>query len=273
MYFPIHSWKSVVLFVLISCFAATAQVTTADILGTVADSSGAVVAGAKVAVANLGTKVTRTGETSGSGDYVFNLLQPGRYSVHIEAPRFKSFDVSEVFAGAGDRVRIDAKMQVGQASESVTVSAEAALQTDSSTVQDVVTEKSVQDLPLNGRSLTTLVQITAGVNAGPPNAISSGNQPDDRRPTSSFSANGQSDLFNSSLIDGLDNNEREQGLNGVFTPMVGLLELACTTLSVLMAEPFASITFANPKSRILAWPRSVTKMFAGLMSRWTIPLE
>jgi hypothetical protein len=55
----------------------------------------------------------------------------------------------------------------------------------------VVTEKSVQDLPLNGRNLTSLVQITAGVNAGPPDAISSGNRPDDRRPTSTFSANGK----------------------------------------------------------------------------------
>lgn len=232
MHLPIHSyWKSVVLCVLLSCFTATAQVTTADILGTVTDSSGAVVAGAKVNVVSLGTKVTRTVETSGSGDYVFNLLQPGRYSVHIEALRFKAFDVSEVSAGAGDRVRVDAKMQVGQTSESVTVSAEVvpALQTDSSTVQDVVTEKSVQDLPLNGRNLTSLVQITAGVNAGPPNAISSGNRPDDRRPTSAFSANGQSDLLNNSLIDGLDNNEREQGFNGFRPSIDGIAEVRVLT--------------------------------------------
>ena len=157
MHLPIHSqWKSLVLFVLLSCFAATAQVTTADILGTVTDTSGSVVASAKVTVMNLGTKVKRTVETSGSGDYVLNLLQPGRYAVHIEAPHFKSFDVSEVSAGAGDRVRVDAKLQIGSRSESVTVTAEVApaLQTDSSTVQDVVTERSVQDLPLNGRNLT-----------------------------------------------------------------------------------------------------------------------
>lgn len=210
---------------------ATAQMTTGDILGTVSDTTGAVVPNAQVTITNLGTQQTRKMSSTGSGDYVFNLLQPGRYSLRIEVSGFKSYDVREVIVGAGDRIRVDARMQVGEVSESVEVKGEAApaLQTDSSTVQDVVTERAVQDLPLNGRNFIGLVQVTAGVNAGPPNAISSGNRPDDRRPTSSFSANGQSDLFNNQMVDGLDNNERIQGLSGLRPSVDGIAEVRVLT--------------------------------------------
>jgi hypothetical protein len=210
------SWLCVMFFLLGSVIA-TAQVTTADVVGTVTDSSAAALPRAKVTIINLDTQFTRSVETTGSGDYVFNLLPPERYSIRIEAAGFKSYDVPEVMAGAGDRVRIDAELQMGLMTESVEVKGEAApaLQTDSSTIQDVVTEHAVQDLPLNGRNLVGLVQVTAGVNPGPPDAISSGNRPDDRRPSSSYSANGQSDLLNNQMVDGLDNNEREQGFSGV----------------------------------------------------------
>jgi hypothetical protein len=150
--------------------------------------------------------------------------------MHIESAGFKSFDLAEVNVGAGDRVRVDAQMQPGDLTESVEVTGHAAvLQTDSSTVQDVVTAQAVQDLPLNGRNLVGLIQVTAGVNAGPPNAISSGNRPDDRRPTSSFSANGQSDLFNNQMVDGLDNNERTLGLSGVRPSIDAIAEVRVLT--------------------------------------------
>lgn len=104
-----------------------------------------------------------------------------------------------------------------------------ALQADSATIQDVVSETSVQNLPLNGRNFVGLVQITAGVNQGLTNSIASGNRPDDRRPTSSFSANGQPDTLNNNMIDGLDNNEREQGFIGVRPSIDGISEVRVMT--------------------------------------------
>ncbi len=223
-------FSAAVLSMFLANVSARAQVTTADIVGTVVDPSGAAVTDAKVTITNLGTQDSRSMQTGSSGDYAFNLVQPGHYSLHVETKGFKAFDAKDVVVGAGDRLRVDAQMQVGATSETVEVSGEApALQTDSSTVQETITEQAVQDLPLNARNVYGLVQVQAGVNSGPPNAISSGQRSVDRRPTSSFSANGQSDLLNNNLVDGLDNNERSSGLTGIRPSIDALAEVRVLT--------------------------------------------
>jgi Carboxypeptidase regulatory-like domain/TonB dependent receptor len=220
-----------VLGVLAPAFAS-AQVTTGDVLGTVTDQTGAAIPGAKVTLSNLGTGVTQTVQSNGVGDYIFTLLQPGSYSVQIEAPTFKKVVYANVPLAAGDRLREDGKMETGAVEETVQVDATPPLlQTDSSAVSSVVTQESVQDLPLNGRNFINLVTIQAGVNQGPPNAISSGTRPDDRRQTSTVSANGQSDLFNNEMIDGMDNNEREQGFIGVRPSIDAIAEVKIDTNS------------------------------------------
>jgi len=189
---------------------AFAQLITADILGTVTDAAGAVLPNAKITVVNTDTSEGRTTQSSGSGDFFINLLPPGPYRVTVEAPAFKKF-VTTVTLVAGDRARTDAQLQVGDTTQSVEVTATTpALQTDSSTMRDTVAAKSVQDLPLNGRNYITLVETAPGAAAGPSNSIISGTRPDDRRQTSAVVANGQNETFNNHLVDGLDNNEREQ---------------------------------------------------------------
>src|ERR1019366_2278583 len=92
----------------------------------------------------------------------FNLVEPGSYALRIEVRGFKAFVASGISVGAGERLRVDAAMEVGESAESIQVVGESpALQTDSSTVQDVLAEKTVQDLPLNNRNLTGLIQLTA----------------------------------------------------------------------------------------------------------------
>ncbi len=168
-----------------------AQVTTADVVGTVTDNTGAVLPNAKVTVTNLGTNSTRTVTTDDSGAYVINLLPIGAYSVRVEITGFKSFAVAEITLVAGDRARVDAKMEVGQTSEVVNITAEVPqLQTDTSTVGTAITGKLVQDLPLNGRNYIQLAQLVPGVSPGPPNGLATGTRPDDRRLNSSFSVNG-----------------------------------------------------------------------------------
>lgn len=215
---------------------ANAQVTTADVLGTVSDQSGAVIPGAIITLRNLDTGITATATSNQTGDFVFNLLPSGHYSVTIEAKGFKKIVYSSVSLAAGDRAREDGKMQAGSTEETVEVTAAPPLlQTDSAAVSSVVTERSVQDLPLNGRNFVNLVQIQPGVNEGPPNAISSGTRPDDREQTSTLSANGQSDLFNNEMIDGMDNNEREQGFLGV-RPSIDAIDQVKTDTNSFSAE-------------------------------------
>jgi hypothetical protein len=167
--------------------------------------------GATVTIEHIGTHDVRTAPTSGSGDYVFTLLPIGTYTVKIELQGFGAHN-SRVALSAGDRTRVDAKLQVGTVAESITVTAESPLvQTDSSTVGTLINLKNVSDLAVNGRNFVRLVQAIPGANEGLPNSLASGTRPDDRRQTSAISINGAGDNQNNQLIDGMDNNERAIG--------------------------------------------------------------
>src|ERR1051326_8224996 len=203
---------------------AVAQVTTADVVGRVTDTSGAVLPGVTVVIENLGTGATRSAISSDSGDYVFNLLPPGGYSARFELPGFKTFTVTSVMLAAGDRARIDAQMMVGAVGETVNVEEQAPLlQTDSATLGTAITGRLVQDLPLNGRNYVQLTQLVTGVSSGPGNGLATGSRPDDRRLNSSYSVNGQDPVTNNNLIDGMDNNERFIGTIGV-RPSIDAIE-------------------------------------------------
>ena len=208
-----------------------AQVSTGDILGSVTDQNGSAVVGADVKAINLGTHETRSQKAGDGGEFVFSSLQSGHYSISVTAKGFKGYSVPDLVLSAGDRVRVIAKLEIGQASETVEVSAavEPALQTDSSTLSTMATVEQLQDLPLNGRNYISIAQTAAGVNEGPPTSLASGSRPDDRRQTSSISANGESDSSNNYLIDGIDNNERVIGTAGVRPSVDAIAEFRVQT--------------------------------------------
>ena len=207
-----------------------AQSTTADMTGTVTDDTGAIIPNATVTLTNAGTGETRIAKTTETGDYTFTLLNPGSYSIKVESPGFKTVVIPTVTLAASDRAREDVKLEIGAAAETVHVTAQApVLQADSSVLTSTATEKAVQDLPLNGRNYINLAQITPGANEGPPNGLNSGARPDDRRQTSAISVNGQSDVINDELVDGLDNNERIIGTIGVRPSVEAIKEINVQT--------------------------------------------
>ncbi len=209
---------------------AYAQLTTADVVGTVTDATGAVIAGASVTIVNTGTGASRDTTTSSGGDYGFSSLDVGTYNLTVKAKGFADFEARSIKLAVGDRLRIDAKLAVGQQAVEVDVNATAAaLQTDSSSVGTMITDRAVQDLPLNGRNYINLVQLSAGVAQGLSNAMNSGSRPDDRRLSSSYSANGQTDEVNNNLLDGMDNNERFIGTIGVRPSIDAVQEVRVTT--------------------------------------------
>ena len=164
--------------------AALAQLTTADILGTVTDQTGASVPNATVTITNIGTNQQRTVQSNGTGDYTFTLLPVGHYSISVKAGGFQESMTKDLAVEAGDRARADVHLQVGSQTAVVEVTATTPLlQGDSATVSSTVTAKAVQDLPLNGRNFVQLVQIVPGANEGPGNGLTSGGRPDDRRQT------------------------------------------------------------------------------------------
>jgi outer membrane receptor protein involved in Fe transport len=193
-----------------------AQTTTAEVVGTATDASGAVIAGATVQLTNVETDEKFTATTNSAGQYTFPLLKPSRYTLTVSSPGFKTATIEPFAIAGGDHAREDAHLEIGSASQVVNVEAQApALQSDASVLISTVTEMATQELPTNGRNVYNLVQITAGATEGLNNGLASGNRPDDRRATSSVSVNGQGDVINNQLIDGMDNNERVIGSIGV----------------------------------------------------------
>ncbi|AXC12046.1 Oar protein [Acidisarcina polymorpha] len=213
--------------------SASAQLTTADILGTVSDASGAVIPGADVKLTNLGTNETHSAVTNDTGDYVFTLLPVGHYSISVKAKGFQESIAKDLSVEAGDRARADIHVQLGSESTVVEVTAQTPLlQADSATVSSTVTAKAVQDLPLNGRNFVQLVQLVPGANEGPGNGLSSGGRPDDRRTNAAgISVNGQDDTLNNWVVDGIDDNERIIGSIGVKPNVEGIQEITVQTNS------------------------------------------
>ena len=222
----------ILVFLLSSSRSASAQQVTADAIGRVSDPTGAVVPNASVIITNTGTHESRKTLTNAEGDFTFNSLQIGSYTVQIEAANFKSVEVPEFPLGVGERHRIDVALQIGSQAEHVeVVSDPPALQTESSGLGQTLGSQAVQDLPTEGRNLYSLVQLAPGASSGPANGVSSGQRPDDRRQASEVSANGQSDSRNNNLLDGMDNNSREGNIIEVRPSIDAIQELSVLTSS------------------------------------------
>ncbi|HXE62377.1 MAG TPA: TonB-dependent receptor [Bryobacteraceae bacterium] len=173
------------------------------------DSSGAVVPGAKVTATNLGTGLTYISNATADGNYLITQLPSGHYRITAEKEGFKTWTTPDVNIAIGDRYRANARLEVGQITQTVEVQADAApLQTDSAQVASLVDERQVQDLPLNGRNFVQLTQLVPGATDYTAGSFSTGNAVDDRRRPSAVSVNGFNGAQNNFMIDGMDNNER-----------------------------------------------------------------
>ena len=139
---------------------------TTTISGVVTDASGGVVVGASVTVTNVLTNAERSATTNELGFYTVGSLQPGEYSVDVQAPGFQRLTQSGVTVEIDRRIRVDASLQVGQVTEVVEVSAETVtVNTQDAVIKEVIDERRVVDLPLNGRSPLQLMLLVPGVHA------------------------------------------------------------------------------------------------------------
>jgi hypothetical protein len=199
------------LFVMASA-AAFAQ--TATILGTVTDPTGSVVPNASVTITNTGTNVKRVVLTNTAGNYTAPELPIGTYSVRTEAAGFKAYERTGLKLDSNDTVRVDAVLQVGQVSESVTVAAEAVkVESDSSEVSDLISGRQVEQLAINGRHLAALAILTPGASSDLPDF----NLPVSVNGSTNISFNGQRPEHNVWMIDGGENYDR--GCGGCVTMM------------------------------------------------------
>jgi len=187
---------------------ANAQAVSGTILGTVKDSTGAVVPGATVMVVNTNTGFSRSVVTDTHGEYNAPSIPTGTYSVTAEITGFKKISKTNVLVGVDQKVRIDIGLELGAMEEVVEIQAETPLlNTSSSDLGATIVEEQIKTLPLNGRNFVSLTRTIPGVTRGNPGGNIDGAGSLAWRASASFSANGQRPRDNNYMLDGVDNNE------------------------------------------------------------------
>ena len=169
------------------------------IAGTVRDASGAVVGGAKVRVKDVdhGTEFDTT--TEANGEYVSGPLKVGRYEVVVEKGNFKTAIAGPMQLDVQGRLEVDVKLEIGEVSQKVEVTVQnPLLETETSTMGQVMDKTRIETLPLNGRNFAQLAQLGVGVVPSEPGSRVTGNF--------GFSVDGARSLQNNFLLDGIDNN-------------------------------------------------------------------
>jgi hypothetical protein len=178
-------------------FQLHAQFGTATVLGSVHDASGSVVTRSQVSLVNQETGITAKTTSDENGNFNFNEVKVGLFTVTAEAPGFSKGEAKDIVVNVNARQRVDLVLQVGATSETVEVTAAAALlNTDTSDRGQVVNKVSITELPLNGRQFSDLALLTTGVNKSPSSGSREG----------SFIVNGLRSTYNNYLLDGIDNN-------------------------------------------------------------------
>ena len=197
-----------------------AQTATGQITGTVKDTSGAVMAGAKVTLTNPQTNQTRETTTSAAGDYVFPLLPVGVYSVTAEQQGFRASKRSDITLNVAQIIRIDLELAVGEVTQTIDVQATtAAIDSETAAVGATVTQRQVTELPLNGRNFLQLLFLGNGA------VQTSGEQGIMRQGAGdAISINGSRPTSNNYLLDGTSNTDTALGTPGVILSVDAIQE-------------------------------------------------
>lgn len=177
--------------------SAFAQTGTSRITGTVTDPQGAVLPGAKVTARNEATGVTYSAQSSSAGAYSFDSLPVGNYEIKVEAAGFRTYTSTANVLTVGAPLVVDVPMQVGSASEVVSVTGSyEKLTTTNAALGDVVERKTITELPLNGRNPLSLITLQPGLVQRTSGGAGSGTH-----------VNGSRDRAFNVTIDGIDANE------------------------------------------------------------------
>ncbi len=211
-----------VCFLLSASATSFGQVDQGSISGTVQDSTGAVIPNATVTLLNTDQGTSLETKSAGAGEYTFSPVRVGHYTVTVTASGFSTTTQENLTVTVGSEVQANIRLQTGAATETVTVStAPPQLQTEESSVGQVVDEHTIVSLPLNGRNFTFLAQLSAGVNTA--QADTRGNAA-----SGAFTANGLQSAQNNYLLDGIDNNSNAadflNGTNFVILPPVDAIQ-------------------------------------------------
>src|SRR5437016_8824303 len=192
-------WVSLSVVLLLSAIPLFAQVANnTSLVGTVTDTTGQAVAGAKVTAVNVATNEHYSATTGEDGSYTLTFVREGAYTITVERAGFAKSIQQGIVVDINRTVRTDVTLKVGSVSESVTVNAGAPpVSTDDATIAETLSTRSVVDLPLNGRDALKLAATTSDVIVGP-KSTQTGVPPGE-----DFIGAGQREITNSLTLDGI----------------------------------------------------------------------
>jgi hypothetical protein len=238
----------------------------AELSGLITDPSGLAVPGARVVVQSADTGASRTVSSNQQGEYIVPALLPGPYNVTVEANGFKTVRQNGVVVEVEQRARLDYALAIGSSAQTITVQGSAPLlSTSDASVSTVISNRFVENLPLNGRSFISLIDLAPGVVLTPANQYDRGQ----------FSVNGQRPDANYFLVDGISAN---LGTNNYNLSQGGAGQLPATSafggtanlvpLDALEEFRIQTSTFApeygrTPGAQISVLTKSGTNVFHG----------
>lgn len=225
---------TVLCFLLIQSQSLFGQVDQGSIAGTVVDTTGAVVGGAHVVLLNKDQGLSLETTTTGSGSYTFSPVRIGHYSITVSAAGFSTTTQENLEVNVSQNLQVNIQLKAGAATQTVEVTdVPPQLQTEDASVGQIVGQRTVNSLPLNGRNFTFLAQLSAGVNT--PQADTRGNAA-----SGAFTANGLRPAQNNYLLDGIDNNSNAvdflNGTNFIVLPPLDAIQEFKVQTSQFSAE-------------------------------------
>ncbi len=201
-----------------------AQVESGRIVGTIYDQNKAVIPSATVTVTKIATNTSQKAATSAEGEYVITPVDPGVYNISVSAPGFKKMIRTGVEIQVGQIAREDFSMPIGQSTTTVEVTgAPPLLNSDNATVGQVITNRQIVNLPLNGRGFYQLAQLTPGAALLPPTGNSVAVRPESINGNTISGIRGSALSF---LLDGVDVSEQHQGGTFIQTSIDALDEFS-----------------------------------------------
>lgn len=203
---------------------ARGQVESGRIVGTVSDPNKAVIASASVTVTNVATNTSQKAVTGAQGEYVITPVDPGVYNISVAASGFQTVQRKTIEIQVGQIAREDFSLPVGESSTTIEVTgAPPLLNADSATIGQVISNRQIVDLPLNGRGFYQLAQLTPGAALLPPTGNSVAIRPESINGNTISGIRGSALSF---LLDGVDVSEQHQGGTFIQTSIDALQEFS-----------------------------------------------
>ncbi|HWW75602.1 MAG TPA: TonB-dependent receptor, partial [Pyrinomonadaceae bacterium] len=240
---------------------ASAQVNNASVTGLVTDTTSAVVPNASVTLKNRATNVETSTTTDSSGYYTFASVPVGNYDVTVERQGFKRIVLSDIKLEVAQKGRVDAVLEVGAVSETITVTSATLLTTQEATTGGVIENRMVQQLPLSGRNWDDLIGLVPGVQAD--RYTEEGGSTAGGR-TGGANVHGVRSLQNNFVLDGVDNNSISENVQEL-TTQVARPSVDSIQEFKVSTNPYSAENGRSPGALISVTTKSGSNVFHGTL--------